>query len=88
MRFGTGLAVYFVIWWIVLFAILPIRIRTQAEGGHVVPGTEASAPERPRLLLKAGLTTIVAGVVFLGLQALFASGLGLDDIPFLPRYDR
>jgi predicted secreted protein len=88
MRFGTGLAIYFVIWWIVLFAILPIRVRSQAEAGDVVPGTEASAPERPRLLLKAGLTTIVAGVVFLGLRALLDSGLGLDDIPFLPRFDR
>ncbi|MER2605614.1 MAG: DUF1467 family protein [Siculibacillus sp.] len=86
MKIGTLIAIYFVVWWIVLFAILPLRVRTQAETGEVVPGTPASAPERPRLLYKAGLTTIVAFVVTAGLWALIHSGLALDDIPFLPKF--
>lgn len=86
MRIGTMIAIYFVIWWIVLFAVLPLRVRTQGEAGEVVPGTPASAPERPELLLKAGLTTLLAAVVFAGLLALMHSGLGLDDVPFLPKF--
>lgn len=86
MRIGTAIAIYFVIWWTVLFAVLPLKIRTQGEAGEVVPGTPASAPARPQLLLKAALTTALAAIVFLGLWALMRSGLSLDDVPFLPKY--
>ncbi len=86
MRIGTAIAIYFVIWWTVLFAVLPLKIRTQAEAGEVVRGSEASAPARPHLLLKAAMTTVLAAIVFLGLWALMRSGLSLDDVPFLPNY--
>lgn len=86
MKIGTLIAMYFVVWWICLFAILPLRVRTQGEAGEVVPGTPASAPARPALLLKAAINTVVSAVVFAGLLALLNSGLGLDDIPFLPRF--
>jgi predicted secreted protein len=86
MRIGTAIAIYFVIWWVVLFAVLPLKVRTQGEVGEVVPGTHASAPARPQLLLKAAMTTVLAAIVFAALWALLHSGLGLDDIPFLPKY--
>jgi predicted secreted protein len=86
MRIGTAIAIYFVIWWVVLFLVLPLKVRTQGEAGEVVPGTPASAPARPQLLLKAALTTVLAGIVFAGLWALMHSGLSLDDVPFLPKY--
>lgn len=86
MRIGTAIAIYFVIWWVVLFVVLPLKVRTQGEAGEVVPGTPASAPARPQLLFKAAMTTVLAGIVFAGLWAILHSGLGLDDIPFLPKY--
>ena len=49
MSVPFAIAIYVVIWWTVLFAILPIGVRTQGEDGLVVPGTPASAPTRPRL---------------------------------------
>jgi len=64
MNFTLGLALYFVIWWMVLFAVLPIGLRTQGEAGHVVPGTPASAPEKPRLLRLFLINTVVASCVF------------------------
>jgi predicted secreted protein len=64
MGWALGLAIYFIIWWIVLFAVLPIGVRTQGEEGIVVPGTPSSAPASPRLLKIAVLTTVVAGLVF------------------------
>lgn len=63
MHFGSLLAIYFVVWWIVIFAVLPWGVRTQAEEGDVVMGTAASAPVRPRLVAKAIATSIVAAVV-------------------------
>ena len=47
---AIAIAIYIVIWWTVLFAVLPIGVRTQGEDGVVVPGTPASAPTAPRLL--------------------------------------
>lgn len=86
MKIGTLIAMYFVIWWICLFAVLPLEVRTQGESGEVVPGTPASAPARPQLLLKAGITTVVAGVVLAAIVWLIGSGLSLEGIPFLPKF--
>jgi predicted secreted protein len=59
-----GVAIYVVIWWTVLFAVLPIGVRTQGEEGEVVPGTPASAPVSPRLLRVLALTTLLAALLF------------------------
>lgn len=64
MSFALSVAVYFIIWWTVLFAVLPIGVRTQGEAGEVVPGTPASAPTAPRLLRIVALNTLVSSVVF------------------------
>lgn len=64
MSLTLAIALYFIIWWTVLFAVLPIGVRTQGEDGDVVPGTPASAPTAPRLLRIVALNTLVAAVVF------------------------
>lgn len=65
MRTGSAIAIYFVIWWIVLFAILPIGVRNAHESGEAVgEGHEPGAPVNPRLVKKAILTTIVSSAVF------------------------
>ena len=60
---------YFVIWWTIVFAILPIRIQSQAEAGEVTAGTEPGAPSNPALRERAIWTTIAAGLVFLALAS-------------------
>ena len=69
MSVTFAIAIYVVLWWTVLFAILPIGVRTQGEDGAVVPGTPASAPTRPRLLRIVLLTTLVSAVLFAVLWA-------------------
>ena len=59
-----AVAIYIFIWWIVLFAVLPFGVRTQAEEGEVVPGTPESAPAKPRILRIFLINTLVATVVF------------------------
>ncbi|MCV0424834.1 MAG: DUF1467 family protein [Roseibium sp.] len=78
-----GVAVYFMLWWIILFAILPFGLhKTQEEAGEVTPGSEPSAPDRPRFLKVIVATTIITTVVFSGFLYARQSGYGLDDIPF------
>ncbi len=76
MTIGGSLALYFIIWWTVLFAILPIGVRSQAESGDVTAGTDPGAPTRPDLLRKALWTTLVSAVVF-GLVRLGATWLDI-----------
>jgi predicted secreted protein len=61
---ATGFAIYFIIWWVVLFAVLPWGVRSQHEGGGMAPGTDPGAPARPHGWRTLIVTTIVAGVVF------------------------
>ena len=39
MAIATAIAIYFLIWWLALFAVLPWGVRTQAEEGEGMPGT-------------------------------------------------
>jgi len=75
MSLTLGIAIYFIVWWTTLFAVLPIGLRTQGEEGSVVPGTPESAPARPRLLFLFGLTTLVSAAVFLLVYAVLVWGI-------------
>jgi predicted secreted protein len=89
MSLAFALAIYFIIWWIVLFAMLPIGVHTTEEEGQERPaGFAESAPHRPQLLPKMLATTVVAAIVFAGVYAIIVHHvITLDDIPFFPRYD-
>jgi predicted secreted protein len=64
MSLVFAIAIYFVVWWIVLFAVLPFGVRTQEEAGDVVAGTPPSAPAKFSLLRVVVINTIVAFIVF------------------------
>ncbi|KUO54376.1 MAG: hypothetical protein APF80_01035 [Alphaproteobacteria bacterium BRH_c36] len=64
MSLTFAIAIYFIVWWMTLFAVLPFNVRTQDEDGHVVPGTPESAPAKPRLLRIVLVNTVVASLVF------------------------
>lgn len=67
-----ALALYATIWWIVLFAVLPLGVRSAEEAGEDRPeGADPGAPAAPRLAKKALLTTVISAVVF-GIVALIA----------------
>ena len=78
----TGFAIYFIIWWITLFAALPIGVRTQHEEENVTLGTTESAPLRFNMKRKLVLTSLVSAVIF-GIYVVLTEVLGLsvDSIP-------
>lgn len=62
MGWFTGFVVYFLIWWVVLFAVLPIGTRPSAE-----PDPDSGfrgIPEQPRLWRKVLITTLIAAIVW------------------------
>jgi predicted secreted protein len=75
MPVTTAIAIFFLIWWIVLFAVLPFGIRSQHEGGDIAPGTDPGAPAIPNLLRKLVWTTLVSVVVFGACYVVYAEHL-------------
>lgn len=71
MNWFTGICTYFIIWWLVLFTVLPWGNRSpdNPEPGHV-----PSAPEKPRLVIKFLVTSAIAAVVFLGVYVVLENG--------------
>lgn len=87
MAITTGIAIYFLIWWIVLFAVLPWGVRAQGEGGAA--GTDPGAPRVPHLKAKLVWTTAVATLIFAGCAYAYVNRLvtldglaGLMGMPF------
>lgn len=75
-------ALFFIVWWVVLFAVLPFSLRTQEEGGDVTLGTVKSAPRGPhvfRAMLRTTVVTLVLFVVFY--VAVEVYGVSFNDIP-------
>jgi predicted secreted protein len=64
MPVTTAIAIFFLIWWVVLFAVLPWGIRSQHESGDIVPGTDPGAPAIPNLGRKLLWTTLVSALIF------------------------
>ena len=81
MSISSALAIYFVLWWIVLFAVLPFGIRSQAEAGEAVPGSDPGAPVLPRMLRKLIWTTVLSIIIFaVGLGAYLAGYLNVERL--------
>lgn len=75
MSTPTIIAIYFLIWWVTLFAVLPWGVRNQEESGDVVPGSDPGAPAMHRVWSKLIWTTVVATVVFGILYVIYSQGL-------------
>ena len=85
MSLSLSLAVFLIIWWLVLFTVLPIGVSTQGEADDVVPGTPESAPAAPQLGRKFLITTIVSGIIFAIFYGLVA--FDLIDINAIPIFE-
>lgn len=60
-----SLSVFLVIWWVVLFAILPLGVQSHHEAGIEVPGGgEPASPVNPNLKRKFITTTWVSAIIF------------------------
>jgi predicted secreted protein len=81
VSWATIAAIYFIIWWTVLFAVLPWGVRSQGESGDIAPGTDPGAPSTPALGRKVVWTTLVSAALFGVLYFIYATRLvTLDDL--------
>jgi predicted secreted protein len=90
MTISSALAIYFVLWWVVLFAVLPFGVREKVgESGEEVAGADPGAPRMPRMAQKVLWTTIVSAILFaIGLYAHRQGYLNLDRLSDLLGFPR
>jgi predicted secreted protein len=74
MAITSALVLFAVIWFMVLFIVLPIRLKSQADTGEVVPGTHASAPDNPQLKKRALIVTAITVVLWVIVVGIIVSG--------------
>ncbi|MGV8997034.1 MAG: DUF1467 family protein [Parvibaculaceae bacterium] len=89
MNLTASLAIYLVVWWIVIFVTLPFGTRSQyEEGGIEGQGRDPGAPVRIYLWRKMAVTTVVAGIIWLGIAYLVIDKpFSFSDIPFMPKFN-
>ncbi|MDR3518246.1 MAG: DUF1467 family protein [Azospirillaceae bacterium] len=67
----SGIAVFVIVWWLVLFTVLPWGVQPAAEQD---PAGRVGAPARPRIAWKMVATTIIAAIVWSVIDAVVLSG--------------
>ena len=78
---STGFAIYFVLWWVVLFVTLPFGVRSQHEDGAGAPGTDPGAPIVTGMGRKLVWTTVLSAIIFAaGLIAYHAGLLNIERL--------
>lgn len=83
MKLGSLLAIYLLIWFLTLFAVLPWGVRTSREAGlDLVPGEADSAPVAPNLARKLLWTTLISAILMALFWANYEAGwIVMDDVP-------
>jgi len=86
MSITSALVLYAVIWFMVLFVALPLRLKTQGDLGEIVPGTHAGAPANLNLGRKIRIVTLVSLVLWLVIGGVIVSGVvSVSDIDVFDR---
>ena len=67
----TVFGIFFIMWWIVFFIVLPLNITTHMDKGINIKGMHGSVPINPKLVYKLIVTTIVTFIILLSLVLLF-----------------
>ena len=86
MSIISAIVLFAVIWFMVFFIALPIRLKTQGDVGEVVPGTHAGAPADHKLKKKAWITSFVAFLFWVLITGVIVSGqLTVRDLDMFNR---
>ncbi len=75
MGWATGTAVYLVIWWLVIFMVLPWGAKSVIDQDDVKKGHAPGAPKNPRMVLKIAITTVISGVLWGIVYTVIESGV-------------
>ncbi len=86
MTISAALVLFAIIWFLTLFIMLPLNIKTQNENGTIAQGTPPSAPTNPNVKTKMMWTTVIATLIWLPVCSIIIFELiTISDINFYNR---
>ena len=90
MSIVSAIVLFAVIWFMVLFIILPIRVQSQGEAGERVEGTPVGAPSSAFSMTRTMITaTWIAVVAFVVIASVIIwGGITVEDLDFFNRLER
>ena len=88
MTITAAIVLFAIIWFMVLFICLPLKVKTQGDSGEVVPGTPESAPENGDIKNKILLVTAITGVLWVICFSIIVSEIiKIEDIDIFNNYN-
>ena len=88
MSITSAIVLFAIIWFMVFFIAIPVRLETQGDRGDVLPGTHSSSPEVHELRKKAWISTWVTFIIWVIICGIIVSGfLTMRDIDFFNRME-
>ena len=72
MDLVSGIVVYVILWWWVLFMALPVGVRREDD---VQPGNDAGAPKKTMMVAKLVATTVIAALIWVAVDQVVRSDL-------------
>ncbi|MGH6948958.1 MAG: DUF1467 family protein [Kiloniellales bacterium] len=64
MNWFTGILLYTIVWWVVIFAVLPWGVRREE---NPQPGHADGAPKNPMLARKIAITSAISAVIWVAI---------------------
>jgi predicted secreted protein len=86
MGITSAIVLFAVIWFMVFFVVLPLRMVSQGDDGEIVPGTHSSAPAHPQVKRQAKITTYWAAGLWIIIAGTILSGaISVRDLDWFQR---
>ena len=64
MSVTGSIVIYVILWWLILFTVLPRDINSQKDKDYIVQGTDPGAPSNPNIVKKLIITTAITSILF------------------------
>ncbi|MEM1389233.1 MAG: DUF1467 family protein [Pseudomonadota bacterium] len=86
MQITSGLVLFAIIWFMTLFVVLPLKLKTQGDVGEITPGTMAGSPAELNLKRKLWIVTGISVVLWVIIAGIIISGvITMCDIDWFDR---
>ena len=86
MSITSAIVLFAVIWFMVLFIVLPLRLKTQGDVGEIVPGTHAGAPADAQLGKRVKIVTLITIPLWIIIAGTILSGvISVRDLDWFER---
>lgn len=86
MTISAAFVLFAVLWFLLLFIALPLKLKTQSEVGKIIEGTPLSAPDNPQVKKKMIWVSAITFILWIPICLIIMSGIvSISDLDFYGR---